>query len=93
MQQSRSRTLHRRRRAIRLLKWPVARAIARLLTPSRGEIVLGGVPLRRLPEGVLRRQAEYVPQEHYTFSGGLRMNLDPTDEHHTDDELLRTCRE
>jgi len=73
-------------------KSTVARCIARLLAPSRGEVTLGGVPLRAFSEADLRRKVACVPQEPTVFSGSLRMNLDPTSEH-ADASVLRACDE
>ena len=59
-------------------KSTIAKALARLLQPSRGEVLLGGRSLDSFGEAELRRAVSCVPQSPHIFSGSLRDNLDPT---------------
>lgn len=56
-------------------KSTLAMLAAGLHVAQHGDISLGGVPLRDLPEAVLRREIAIVPQEAYIFTGSLRDNL------------------
>ena len=49
--------------------------IPRLHDPQEGEILLDGVPIRRLDLATLRREIGYVPQESVLFSETLAANL------------------
>ena len=46
----------------------VALAIARLLSRTRGSVVLGGLPLASIPENVLRQVVSCVTQSPQVFS-------------------------
>jgi ABC-type multidrug transport system fused ATPase/permease subunit len=61
--------------------------VAGLQVAQHGEISYGGVPLRDLPEAVLRREIAIVPQEAYVFTGSLRENLTYLRPDATDAEL------
>ncbi|MDF2939091.1 MAG: msbA [Paenibacillaceae bacterium] len=43
--------------------------------PDRGELLLDGVPMGRIPLGRLRRSIAYVPQETILFSGTILENI------------------
>lgn len=45
------------------------------LPTERGAVLLGGVPVRRIPPDTMHRTVAVVPQEAYVFSGTLRENL------------------
>ena len=49
--------------------------IAGLLEPEKGEVTLGGLPLRELGLQALSRQRVLIPQEAYVFAGTLGENL------------------
>lgn len=49
--------------------------IPRLFDPQRGEILLDGVPIRRLSLDVLRAEIGYVPQESLLFSDSVGANI------------------
>jgi ATP-binding cassette subfamily B protein len=49
--------------------------VPRLHDPQEGEILLDGVPIRRIDLGTLRREIGYVPQESVLFSESLAANL------------------
>lgn len=49
--------------------------MVRLFDPTEGEVLLDGVPLRRIPLDRLRRAIGFVPQEPFLFSETIRENL------------------
>jgi ATP-binding cassette subfamily B protein len=49
--------------------------LCRLFEPPRGTVLVGGVDVRDLPLGRLRRSVGYVPQEAFLFSRSLRDNV------------------
>lgn len=49
--------------------------IARVYDPQKGEILIDGVPIQRLPVDELRREIGYVPQESLLFSDTIAANL------------------
>jgi ATP-binding cassette subfamily B protein len=49
--------------------------IARLYEPTRGEVRLGGVPVRDWTRRALRRRLGIVPQETFLFSDTIRANI------------------
>ncbi len=56
-------------------KSTLASLVPRLYDPTRGEVLLEGVSVRRLPLDVLRRQIGYVPQETFLFSRTIADNI------------------
>ncbi len=49
--------------------------MVRLFDPTEGEVLLDGVPLRRIPLQRLREAIGFVPQESFLFSETIRENL------------------
>ena len=49
--------------------------IARVYDPQRGEVLIDGVPVTRVPLDELRREMGYVPQESLLFSDTIAANL------------------
>ncbi|MDQ2890078.1 MAG: ABC transporter ATP-binding protein/permease [Gemmatimonadota bacterium] len=49
--------------------------IARVYDPQRGEVLIDGVPVKRIPLDELRREIGYVPQESLLFSDTISANL------------------
>jgi len=64
--------------------------LCRLYEPPRGAVLVGGVDVRDLPLGVLRRSIGYVPQEAFLFSRSLRDNVRLADET-ADDARIRSA--
>ncbi|HEY9564018.1 MAG TPA: ABC transporter ATP-binding protein [Nocardioides sp.] len=62
-----------------------AKLLTRLMDPSRGEVLLDGIDLRRIRQASLRSSVVLVPQEGFLFDDTLRANarygkLDATDQ-------------
>jgi ABC-type multidrug transport system fused ATPase/permease subunit len=56
-------------------KSTVARLLLRFYDPTRGQVLLGGVPVDRLRRRELYEALSYVPQDSFLFNGTLRENL------------------
>ncbi|MGH3718287.1 MAG: ABC transporter ATP-binding protein [Pseudonocardiaceae bacterium] len=56
-------------------KSTLANLLARLATPQRGQLRLGGLVLEQIDESYLRRVVALIPQEAYVFAGSIRDNL------------------
>jgi ABC-type multidrug transport system fused ATPase/permease subunit len=56
-------------------KSTLANLLARLATPQRGQLRLGGLVLEQIDEGHLRRTVALIPQEAYVFAGSIWDNL------------------
>ncbi|WP_017559529.1 ABC transporter ATP-binding protein [Nocardiopsis baichengensis] len=56
-------------------KTTLARAVAGRLAPTGGRVLLGGVPVERVPRADLRRHVAMVSQESHMFSGTLAENV------------------
>jgi ATP-binding cassette subfamily B protein len=68
-------------------KTTLVRLIPRLLDPTEGAVLLGGVDLRELSPADLRRQIGYVPQETFLFSATLADNIAFGVENATDEQI------
>ncbi|MDA8219202.1 MAG: thiol reductant ABC exporter subunit CydD [Dehalococcoidales bacterium] len=56
-------------------KSTVARLLLRFGEPDRGEILVGGPPLREVPPGEWRAQVAWVPQRPHLFPGTVADNI------------------
>jgi len=56
-------------------KTSLANLICGLLLPSRGEILLNGIPLSDIDIKALREMVGYVPQEPILFGGSIKSNV------------------
>lgn len=68
-------------------KTTLANLIAGFYEPDRGSIRIGGVDVRQLPVGALRRLIVYMPQNAGLFSGSIRENLTLGHAGATDEQL------
>ena len=80
-------------------KSDLARLMARQITPSSGQIVVGGQDLSTLPEETIGRHFAYVDQDSFISSGSFRDNLfyglmrRPGTDGEDDDDEARAARE
>ncbi|WP_061962027.1 ABC transporter ATP-binding protein [Demequina flava] len=56
-------------------KTSLARLMSRFFDPSGGSVRVGGVDLKDVPHGSLRRSVAVVPQEGFLFDGSILSNL------------------
>lgn len=56
-------------------KTSLARLMSRFFDPTEGVVRVGGVDLKDVPMGSLRRSVAVVPQEGFLFDGTVRSNL------------------
>lgn len=72
-------------------KSTLAELLMRLDDPTRGEIRLGGIDVRRVPTGDLQRAVAVVFQQSFLFAASLRDNI-ALDLELDDDEVVRAAR-
>jgi ATP-binding cassette subfamily B multidrug efflux pump len=63
----------------------------RLMDPTRGQVLLDGIDLRKLSPAELRRQIGYVPQETFLFSATIAGNIAFGVESATEEEIRRAA--
>ncbi|OCF78519.1 ATP-binding cassette transporter [Kwoniella mangroviensis CBS 8886] len=68
-------------------KSTLAMSLLRFAEPYGGSIWLDGIDITKIGVDDLRSRITYIPQDAVLFSGTVRENLDPFNEH-TDEELL-----
>lgn len=66
--------------------------IPRLYDASTGEVLVGGVDVRKYDIETLRNEVSMVLQKNVLFSGTIKDNLRWGDKEATDEEMLRVCR-
>lgn len=74
-------------------KSTVALLLSRLYDPQQGRISIGGVDVRDMDLGVLRRGVGVVLQEPFLFSRTLRENIAITDDGASMDDVERAARD
>ncbi|RAK76861.1 ABC bile acid transporter [Aspergillus fijiensis CBS 313.89] len=72
-------------------KSSLALALFRFLNASNGRITISNVDIATIPLATLRSRMAMIPQNPVLFTGTIRSNLDPFDEH-TDDAVLRALQ-
>lgn len=66
--------------------------ISRLYDVTSGELLVGGIDVRRYDMGALRDQVAVVLQKNVLFSGTILENLRWGDKEATEEECMRACR-
>jgi ABC-type multidrug transport system fused ATPase/permease subunit len=61
-------------------------SLLRIVELEKGEILIDGINIRSLGLALLRKSIAVIPQDPVLFSGSIRANLDPFQQH-TDEEL------
>ena len=73
-------------------KSSLVQLIPRLYDVSSGQLLLGGVDVRKYDLDVLRNAVAMVPQKNELFSGTIKENLRWGNENATDEEIEEACR-
>ncbi|WP_116952450.1 ABC transporter ATP-binding protein [Jiangella endophytica] len=73
-------------------KTTLVNLVPRLIDATAGQVLAGGVDVRRLDPEVLRERIGLVPQKAYLFSGTVASNLRYGNPDATDDELWEALR-
>lgn len=73
-------------------KTTLASLVARFHDPTRGEVLLDGVPLPQISLQELRREVGVVTQEPFLFQATIRENLELGKPHATDLEIEKVLR-
>jgi ATP-binding cassette subfamily B multidrug efflux pump len=73
-------------------KSSLVQLIPRLYDVSSGQLLLGGVDVRKYDLGVLRNAVAMVLQKNELFSGTIKENLRWGNENATDEEIEEACR-
>jgi putative ABC transport system ATP-binding protein len=68
-------------------KTTFAKLITRLLDPTRGRVLVGGLPLDRVAFSSLRRRVAFVPQEGFLFDATVLENVRYGKPHATPEEI------
>jgi ATP-binding cassette subfamily B protein len=73
-------------------KTTFSRLVLRLVEPTGGRVLLGGVPIADISLVELRRRVALVPQEVELFAGSVRDNVTLFDSEPTDDAVVEALR-
>lgn len=73
-------------------KTTLSRLVLRLVEPTSGTVLLGGVPIEQIPLAELRRRVALVPQEVELLSGTVRDNVTLFDAAPSDDDVASALR-
>ncbi|EIT84747.1 multidrug ABC transporter ATP-binding protein/permease [Fictibacillus macauensis ZFHKF-1] len=66
--------------------------IPRLYEATNGNILVGGVDVKKLPPRILRKQIGFVPQDPLLFTGTVQENILWGKENATEEEVREACR-
>lgn len=66
--------------------------LMKLYEPSKGEIYVDGIEIRKIPKKVLRRQIGVVPQESFLFSRSVKSNIALTKIDSSDIEIIQAAK-
>lgn len=66
--------------------------IARLYEAEKGEIVLDGIPINKIPLEVLRQSIGFVPQDVFLFSDSIKENIRFGKPDATDEEIMQVVK-
>lgn len=67
-------------------------ALFRMIERANGSIEIDGINVEKLKISTLRSRLTIIPQDPFVFSGSIRKNLDPFDEH-TDDAIWKALEQ
>ncbi len=73
-------------------KTTMSRLVLRLVEATRGSLLLGGVPIEKIPIAELRRRVALIPQEVELLSGTVRDNVTLFDESPSDEAVTSALR-
>ena len=73
-------------------KTTLVQLIPRLYDATKGEVLVGGVDVRKYDLDVLRNSVAMVLQKNVIFSGTIKENLRWGNENASDEELIRACK-
>ena len=69
-------------------KSSIVLAIARIIEPLKGKILIDGIDIQKINLDFLRENISIVPQDPFIFEGTLRDNIDPLKKY-SDDKILK----
>jgi len=72
-------------------KSTISMALSRLVELSGGTIEIDGLDISQVELALLRQSITFIPQDPCLFTGPLRFNIDPFNQH-TDEEIERLSR-
>tara|TARA_B100001115_G_scaffold174529_1_gene159584 strand:+ start:864 stop:2999 length:2136 start_codon:yes stop_codon:yes gene_type:complete len=74
-------------------KSTIAKIVCGLYKPLRGEILIGGTDLAKIPSVVFRNTLGFVEQEFGIFEGSIRDNLSLLDRTITDENIIQAAKD
>nr|WP_305984352.1 NHLP family bacteriocin export ABC transporter peptidase/permease/ATPase subunit [Roseibium sp. MMSF_3544] len=74
-------------------KSTIGRLVAGLLTPTAGEVRIGGMPIRSWPRNKLANCVSYLDQEIVLFEGSVRENVSMWDETLSEEQIIVAAKD